>query len=106
VSDEHDITKDPEYKTSLAALDEAIRSHYSLIERKGNEYEPESGEERGFVFGWVLGIGTMGTDGDGDEYSDVLVEHADAMNDYTVQGVADHTYRFIVAQNNNYTGNV
>lgn len=106
MSDEHDITKDPEYKTSLAALDEAVRKHHELVQRKGNEYDPGVGEERGFVFGWVMGIGIMGTDEDGDEFSDVIVEHADAMNDYTVQGVADHTYRFIVSQNNNYAGSV
>ena len=104
--DEDSITKNPEYKASLEKLDEAIREHHKVVERIGNERFAEGGTESAFVFGWILGIGIMGTDEDGDEFADVLVDTSQALNGFTAMGMSDYVRGFLHEQTNNFSGGI
>ena len=99
---EDSILKDPEYRASIAKLEEAIAEHHKIVERIGNEKFSDAGTESAVVFGWVLGIGIMGIDEDGDEFSDVLVETNRSLNNFTAIGVARYAAGFLEEQSNNY----
>lgn len=86
------IFEDKRYKDSMAALTDDIHNHKKVLETLYNETEGDDGSHT-MVFGWVLAIGEMGTDSDGEEFNSAMVEFPTEQNMFTSIGLADHALR-------------
>lgn len=100
------LQDNPEYKASVSALDEAIRSHHALLERIGNEQDvnDDGTQDNSIVSGWVLVIGTTGFNSESGEFHDAMVEMPDSLNNFTAVGLARYGMRFTDNLVDNFTG--
>lgn len=98
------ILNDPEYKASLARIEEAVKVHHRLLEDWGNNNPDfkDGTQDNTIVVGWVLTIGQVGYN-DGREFHDAVVEMPDSLNSFHALGLAEYTYRFMQHQTNNFS---
>jgi hypothetical protein len=103
-----DIQANPEYRASVAKLEECVREHHALLERIGNETDAnEDGtEDTSVVAGWILVIGTVGFNSEQGEFHDAMVELPASLNNFTALGLARYGFRFLDNMVDNFSGDM
>lgn len=100
-----DIRDNPAYRASLERLDAAIRDHFALLERTGNEADANDtgATDTSIVTGWVLTIATTGINSEHGEFHDALVEYPDQLSPFTAAGLTRYTQRVLDHLVDDYT---
>jgi hypothetical protein len=91
------VFESKDYKEAIDAVDSAARNLEATVNRLISERDGDDGE-RTMVFGWVLTIGQMGTDPEGEEFNGAIVEWPNEQNMFTSLGLADYAKRYLSNQ--------